>query len=150
MEKNIPKLNPKKFFHKRVIIDNSVLIKFFVQEEGRQLAIELLKMAAKRELSLFAPPLLKFELLNVLSNIIKNSKEVHKAYLKFKKLNISLIEPSEESTKQAIEDSCNDKDITYYDASYSALADDLEATFITADRKYYELMKHRGNIALLC
>lgn len=147
-DKNKSKL--QKYFHQRIIIDNSLLIKLFLKEEGRESVKELLKMALKRDLSLFATPLLIFEFLNVLSKSLKDSKKVQLAYNQFKKFNISLIEPTEKTMQMAIEYSCSNQSISYYDASYSALAQDLEATFLTADKKYYELMKHRGNIALLC
>ncbi len=38
---------------------------------------------------------------------------------------------------------------SFYDAIYHALALYLGATYITADKKYYDLMRHKGHIKLL-
>ena len=38
--------------------------------------------------------------------------------------------------------------VSFYDASYHALAKAYEGTFITADKKYYEATKKEGNIKL--
>ncbi|MFH1218701.1 MAG: type II toxin-antitoxin system VapC family toxin [Candidatus Peregrinibacteria bacterium] len=144
------KLNPRRFFHKVVIMDNSVLLKAFYNEEGAEQVRKLLNMSIKKECTLLAPALLEFEFLNSISKSYNNFTDVDKAYNKFKKLDIGMINPTDKYVMEAILDVYNVSQISYYDASYHALARDLDAVFLTADKKYYDLMKKKGHVELFC
>lgn len=39
--------------------------------------------------------------------------------------------------------------VSFYDASYHALAIAYDGLFVTADRKYYEMTRKEGNVTLL-
>ena len=146
MEKNIFKL--KKFFDKVIIIDASVLIKVFLEEKESDYANELIGLHIDRRLTLLSTHLLTFELLNILIRHLQSESNVNKAYQEFKLLQIGLIPLESPVIKKAIYLANKDKKISFYDAAYHALAKHMEATFLTADRKYYELMKKEGNIEL--
>ena len=148
MVNNKIRLNPRKFFHQRVVIDTSVLLKAFLKEEGSDVVDELLKMHLKRELTLLATPLIIFEFLNVMSKTTSDPQKVSLAFKKIKKLGIAMIEIEDKYVNKAIFDVCEHPDISYYDASYHALAEDLDAIFLTADKKYYTSMNWKGKVEL--
>ena len=137
-----------KFFHKVVVMDASVLIKPFLMEEGYEQINELIAMHLDHELTILATPLLVFEFLNVISRAVEKDK-VKSAYLEFKGLGIGIIKPDDKFVYNAIEKVSSNHKISYYDASYHALAKDMDGVFLTADKKYYELMKKEGNVELI-
>jgi len=147
MEKNKPKFNPKKFKNVSVVIDSSVLLKVFLGEEGREYVKELLRMSENNELTLIAPSLIVFEFLNTVAR--KSSfDDAILAYKMFSGFKISIIEPNGKYVCYAIGEVCTNPKISYYDASYHALAKDFDGVFLTADKKYYELMKKEGDVEL--
>ena len=147
MEKN--KINIREFFHKRIVIDTSVLLKsFFTEEEGSAFVDELFDMHMRKELTLMATPLVVFEFMNVLSKSSNDFEFVKNAFIKFRKLGLALIELDDYYAISAAKNACDNKNVSYYDASYYALAKDMDAVFLTADRKFYEQMKGATNIQL--
>ena len=136
-------------FRKKVfIIDNSVLLKAFFEEEGGETVRRILRMAAKKQTTLLAPTLMVFEFLNVLSKSLKDIDDIKDGFKKFKKLAIGFIDPEDKYVLSALENISEKKQISYYDASYHALAKDYDAIFLTTDRKYFSAMKEKGNIWL--
>lgn len=51
---------------KKYIVDTSVIAKLFLLEEGREQAIELFRLAGRKEAQLIAPSLMLYELNNTL------------------------------------------------------------------------------------
>ncbi len=138
-----------KFLKKVIIIDTSVLIKPFLNEPGSEKVLELFKLAAEKKLSLLSPKLMVFEFLNVLCKNIKDPAKVKAAYQDFEDTEIGILDIDIDNLHEAIEISCSDKQISFYDASYHALAKQFNGIFLTADKKYFDLMKKKGNIELL-
>lgn len=147
MKENTKK-TAESFVHKRIVIDTSVLIKAFLNEDKSDLVRGLILLHKEQKMALISTNLLIFELLNVLSKKIKDAKLVSESYRKFKDMSISLIEPDDEYIDDAIKITCMRKNISYYDASYHVLAKNMDAIFLTADRLYFEAMKRYGNIEL--
>jgi predicted nucleic acid-binding protein len=141
-------IKPRRFLHKRVVVDASVLLKFFLGEDDADIVKELLQMCMKGEMALFATSLVVFEVLNTIARSYSDPDDACRAYKEFGKLNIGLIDPSDKYVEQAIHDVSENKNISYYDASYHALARDMDAVFLTADKKYYNAMKKRGGMVL--
>lgn len=148
MGKDKTKLDPKIFLHRGLVIDTSVVAKAFLDEDGCRVVDELMRMNAKGDTSIMAPPVLVSEFLNVLSKTFMNLERVETAYKLFSKFNIVITEPDGKFMGDAIKDACENKNVSYYDASYHALAREFGAVFLTADKKYYEAMKRKGNIVL--
>lgn len=138
----------KKFCYKRIVLDASVLIKAFREEEDSLFVRELLILSKRKSLALLATPLILFEFLNVLSKEIKNTDEVEAALTEFLKLGIGLVPYGYGYLEKGIKAACETK-ASYYDSSYHALAKQMHGVLLTADEKYYELMKNEGNIMLL-
>ncbi len=148
MVKNEMKFDPLDYRYRRIVVDSSVLSKIFLEESGKEEVYFLMKMRMMGEVTVLAPPLIVYEFLNVLSKTFKDSERVRKAYEKFKEFQIGLIDPGDSFVREATKDSCENKSISYYDASYHALACDMDAVFLTADKKYYDAMKKKGRIVL--
>lgn len=143
-------INLKRFYHKIVIIDNSIILKAFLNEKGCEEVRELFQMAFQKELTLLAPSLIIFEFLNAISKSYSSMDDVLTAYKQFKKIDIGIIDPDEKNVNKALMYIFNEPKISYYDASYHALAKDFDAVFLTADEKFYNLMKRKGNVELFC
>lgn len=143
------KVNIKNFLKKIVVIDTSALVKYFKEENFTDWVEQIIELHLKKQLSIFSTPLLTFELLNVLSIEFRDPEKVKTLFNKYLELDIPLIYPEYTTASHAIPYSCSNKKISFYDSSYHALAKQLDATLITADKKYYEKMKDKGNIFLL-
>ena len=136
----------KKYFQSRVVLDASILLKVFFKEEGSKEIEKLFKMAKKKQLTIITPSLIKFEVLNSLAKNIKDLTEVTERVKKFQRLDLMIMEPENKSTMEALKEATLKKNVTYYDASYHALAKDFDATFITADKKYFDSVENKENI----
>ena len=138
----------KKYFQSRVVLDASILLKVFFKEEGSKEIEKLFKMAKKKQLTIITPSLIKFEVLNSLAKNIKDLTKVTERVKKFQRLDLMIMEPENKSTMEALKEATLKKNVTYYDASYHALAKDFDATFITADKKYFDSVENKENIEL--
>lgn len=148
MVKTKSKFNPADYRYQRIVIDASVLSKSFLKESGSDLVDQLMEMKMMGEVTVLATPLIVYELLNVLSKTLKDPERVEWAYDRFKKFGLSLIDPDDKFVSDATKDSCENRTVSYYDASYHALARDMDAVFITADERYYDAMKGKGSVVL--
>lgn len=127
-----------------IIIDSSVALKWFFPEE--ESGIEALKIKndfTEKEIAISVPILFFYEVGNVLKSSVKtlriNSTKAKTVYEKFTYAEF-IVYSSKELFKRAFE-KANLFDITFYDASYVALAEDLKIPFYTADTKLLQKIK---------
>jgi predicted nucleic acid-binding protein len=123
---------------KPLVIDTSIAIKWlFLEDEAattkaRQL---LLKIEAGSYLA-YAPILQKYELGNVLHKSKKITEHELNTYLEFlENFPISYLAETPNLSKTTHE-LCFKHSITYYDASYLALAIELNAIIVSSDQKF--------------
>lgn len=124
----------------KVVADSSVIIKWLntTDEENVEIANNLLNDALDNKIELLAPELAKYEIGNVLLKSKKlTPNEATIAFGTANALPISFITESEDLAKEAYSIAYNN-DITYYDASFLALAKQYNATLVTAN------VKHQG------
>ena len=132
-----------------LVPDTSVMLKWCVKEqEDRQHVKKMQDDFLERNINIIVPALLGWELNNFLGRIYSPEVALMKySYFKTFRLTESLLLNLEVSglafriMKKA--------DVTFYDASYHALALFLNGTFLTADVKYYNKAKAFGGIKLL-
>lgn len=136
------------YLGRTIIIDASVILKAFVEEEGSELVDELILLNKMKRLSLIAPSLLAYELLNVLSKKWHNAKTVRDALRILGELEIGIVDYQYGFLDIAAKKACRKSSVSLYDCAYHALAKELDSVFLTADKKYYSLMKNDGNIEL--
>lgn len=124
-----------------LVVDASVAVKWLIPEEYSQLALKLLKELAEGVTELHAPLMLKYEVHNALrtyvSRKIITTENAYRLSRIFSQIELSYHEPSwkalQASLKQALE-----YGITVYDAIYITLAQEVNATLITADKQLYQ------------
>ena len=120
-----------------IILDSSVIAKWFFPEESGQLALKIKDDFTTNVTSISAPLLLYWEINNLLKTATKRSRitaksavSVYEAFLKLNFIVYSSEELMAKTLKIAIQ-----FDISSYDASYVALAEYLQKPFFTADQK---------------
>ena len=134
---------------KALVLDSSVIIKWFTQEENRDEAIQIREKFVNGEIEIAVPDLILYEIANALRfNPNFNSKDVEEAIESISGMDLNIIVPLSSTIKKAI-DFAFSKNITIYDAFYISLASELEFTFVTADRDLYNKLKDLNFISLL-
>ena len=132
----------------KIVIDSSLALKWVLNEsDGLNQALFIEKLIQKRLIECYVPSIFFSETLNILFR-----KAPEKALRFLSQIRISDIMECRLSRNQALkagEIMQKYPKISFYDASYHALAIDEDATFITADKKYYETTKKEGSIELL-
>ena len=123
---------------KKYILDTSVVVKWFSQEEGTDEAESWLKLLEKQEAAVYLPALVKYELANALLKGKKLSyKEAELALKIFYSLPLIFVEENlglaELSYKFA-----EKLGISYYDACFLALAKTQKAILVTANPRHQQ------------
>ncbi len=116
------------------VIDASIIVKWYVIEEFRQQAMNLRDDYIKKKVSLLAPTVLIFEVINAIRyskrDISKSTLEnIGKSLMHY---GIQLFMFDEELLTETIKLAL-DKDVTIYDAVYVSLAKIKKTDFYTAD-----------------
>ena len=133
------------------VVDASVVVKWFVEEEGSDKALEVRDRYVNGELKLIAPELLPFEVLNALYYkrlfTIGELKSVSEALDAFF---FELYPRRDECAKLTLE-VAQENIITIYDAAYVSLAILKNTRLYTADAKLKERLtgKHSNYVTLL-
>lgn len=124
---------------KPIVVDSSVTVKWLnqINEELLDRADKLLSDAQAGSVSLLAPELSKYEIGNALLNKKLNLPMAYESLGTIYQLPVTFVPESEELAKQTYKVALHDG-ITYYDASFIALAQQENATLIT------ENIKHQG------
>lgn len=123
------------------ILDASVVVKWFVEEEGNEIALAIREKFWKKDIDIIVPDLLLYEISNALKHNPKfNEKDVKDAVESLINMGIRILIPSLDIFKKAI-DIAFSYEITLYDAYYVALSDELKIPFITADKKLFDKIR---------
>jgi len=134
---------------RKVVIDASVVIKWFVKEKDRERALMLREKHVKGGTLLSAPCLLAYEVCNALRhNPDFIEEDVKKAVKSLFELHIEFAPPTIDNMNLAVENAFR-HGITAYDASYLSLAETENCPFVTADEKLYERLKENPLAMLL-
>jgi predicted nucleic acid-binding protein len=119
-----------------VVLDTSVVIKWFRQGEvlaGQSLALRDAYLDGR--IVVLEPSLLAYELANVLRyKGDLTTEQVQEAMQSLFGMGLEWALPSRAVMRRAIEVACA-YETTVYDAAFAALAESLDATFVTADER---------------
>lgn len=127
-----------------VIVDTSVAIKWFFEESGSSEARSLL-----REAPLGAPDLLHYEFCNFLAcKDFITEQEASRFLTQLYHLPLQIFLLPEKGFKEALWLSKKYR-LSFYDASFIALADSLGADLVTADRKLFLKVKPLSFVRLI-
>lgn len=130
------------------VLDNSVVLKPFFKEEGADLVHKIFLLKENYKISIFVPEIFRFEFFNTVL-LKKDLKIATQAFAFFMEKQVSFIPFEDDLMEKASQLVKKHPKVSFYDASYHALAKAYEGIFITADKKYYEQVKNEGNIELL-
>lgn len=121
-----------------LVVDASVVIKWFAREEKTQEALSLLEALSAGRISVFAPDLILYEILNVLTRALgKSQPEIEDAVLFLDELPWDLVPPTPVLLRDAAALAANRPSLTAYDAAYVALALRKSAVLWTADKRLH-------------
>lgn len=130
------------------VLDNSVILKILLPEEGSEKVGKLFRLKEKFQVSILVPDIFRYEFFNILlkgmtmENVLKCYHQIIHPQFSILPLEVDLIEEADKLIKKYPK-------ISLYDASYHALAKAYKAVFVTADEKYYAMTKKEGHITLL-
>lgn len=121
-----------------VIVDTSVVYKWYSLEENSDQARVLLKNHLHGQEVICAPELILYELTNAwVTKTVLNLNQIKRNFKNFQKDNITLEYLSYEMINKALA-LAKKYNITIYDACYVILAKQKKCLFITADQKIIE------------
>ena len=142
-------METKEDLNKYYVLDSSVVIKWFSNEDYTETALELRDKFVEGDIEIVVPDLQIYEIANALryNKQIKKSG-VENAVKSLIEIGIKIISPKSEVMKTAI-DMAYDYDLTIYDSYFIALAKDLNFMFVTADEKLYKKIKNLRFVKLL-
>lgn len=122
---------------KKIVLDSSVIIKWFKSEQEKNLeqALGYLTDYSNKKINIYIPAIAIFELINTAEfDTSLPEKRWKLSFKKFFELRLETI-PIDELLSQEIYDLGRKYYISAYDASYVALAKRLGSDFITADQR---------------
>ena len=123
------------------VLDSSVVVKWFCQEENTDLALEFRKGHVNGYVNIAFPDLVIYEIANALRyNRKLTEDDVKNSVNSLNDLGVDIIVPTKKITESAIS-LAFEHDITLYDAYFVALAKELGFEFVTADDKLYNKIK---------
>ncbi len=130
----------------RIVIDASVALKWYLDDENLGTkALNILTLYVSDDLNIFAPSLLEYEVINGLKIAQKrgriDKKSLQSGIEGFFNLEIKVYNASHFSNK--VLDIVNSHDISSYDASYLALAENEKSPFVTADKVLYNKVRKK-------
>lgn len=132
-----------------IVIDCSVVIKWFVEEEADRIQAENVRRDfSDGKVKILVPAVLFWEFNNYMRRKF-DEKTATSLFSNLKNYLFTLSLPNVESAALAFKIMKNCPKASYYDASYHALALHEEGTFVTSDNKYYQAAKSFGHIKLL-
>lgn len=125
---------------KKIVLDSSVIFKRLSAENERWVdnALKLFLDGKRGKCEFYAPVLAKYEIGNI---IWKRGLDVSKSKLLVEILfstPITFVDIDEEMAKRAVEIALTEK-ITFYDASFIVLAENLNANLVTDNPKHHRL-----------
>ena len=121
-----------------LVVDASVAIKWYVEEEYREQALNLRRDYYDGRVALVSQPLLFYEVANALRyHVALSSSDVMNSIDSLLDMQLDLLTPMREVLDAAV-DLAFDEGVTIYDAVYLALAEYLGSKVVTADEKLLE------------
>jgi len=132
------------------VVDASVIVKWFVEEEGTKEALGVRDAHIEGSVKIIAPELLPFEVLNALhfKRLFKASElgEIAEALEAY---SFELRPLRGDYARRTLEVASESR-LTVYDASYVTLAEMEGAEFVTADAKMAGALRGRRGLSTRC
>lgn len=132
-----------------IVLDASVIAKWFLQEDGGERALRYRDLRAEGKEHILVPAVLLYELANLFAYKADFSDEDSvKAFKSLAELGLEIVHfYFDDAVRLAI--FSKQKDITAYDAAYIDLALRFNCRFVTADEKLFKKISDLGAVELL-
>lgn len=131
------------------VIDASVAVKWFSEEEGSDRALKLRDGHIDGKLSLVAPELILYEVTNALRfKPLFDSSKVSRAFHDLIEFQLELVPLTEDLLKASV-DLAFRQGTTLYDSVYLGLGGMMEVDVVTADKRFYSRCSKLRGISLL-
>lgn len=131
---------------KEVVLDASVVCKWFLPEADSRAALEVRDAHIEGAVRIVAPDLLCFEVANVLLHTRGFGAEASsRAIRNLIELQLTLVRPTTELLSSALALARRLK-LTAYDACYLALAEELDCALLTGDSRLLAASEHAQSI----
>lgn len=127
----------------QLVVDASVVLKWVLQEPGRDAALKLLDGFEERTVHLFAPRVLLHEVGSALSKRCRRKQLTAiqtRAAWQFVDIRRPMLVENEDQLNGALELSIA-HNISFWDSLYLALAINLRCELITADARFYRAVR---------
>ncbi|MGC8506447.1 MAG: type II toxin-antitoxin system VapC family toxin [Thermoplasmata archaeon] len=130
-----------------IILDASVVIKWFVDEEYTDKAIEILNDYRKGETTIYSVQLMPYEVMNALRyNSTLGKQDLILIGSALKKFQIELY-PLVDGLYESTIDIAINSGTTIFDASYLALAIEMNGHAYTADKRFADKVAEYGHLS---
>jgi len=125
----------------KAVVDASVVVKWFVEEEGSEEALAIRRRYIEEEVEIVAPELIHFEVLNALRyKGLFTAPEIKRIAESLDAYSFDLRSLRGEYAAQAVE-AAFENDVTVYDSSYVSLARREGTRLYTGDQKLVQKLK---------
>jgi len=131
-----------------LVLDNSVVCKPLFKEEGADIVEKIFAKKENFEIMVLLPEIFRFEFFNAAARK-KTAEIANAAYESFSEKQVSIIPNEGDLIDKTLRIMKKYPRVSFYDASYHALAIAYDALFVTADKQYYEMTRKEGNVTLL-
>lgn len=123
------------------VVDTSMAIKWFVEEEGRETSLKILEAIGKSPADFSVPELFYFELVHVFNNVVPNPNEGQTRLMR-KILELGMNRFSMTSPFFARVQTFQKIGLSGYDAAYVTVAEMIRGKWLTFDRKAHRKIAH--------
>jgi len=130
------------------VLDASVLIKWFVEEEGRERALQILEEVVEQPRRFAVPALVWYELTHVLLRVTRRVDSTLERLETVMHLGVPCFSATPERCALAMKYAARTK-LSGYDAHYVVLAKELEGRWLTFDRKAASAVTPRSLVRCL-
>jgi predicted nucleic acid-binding protein len=132
-----------------MVLDASVILKWFLREKDTESALKLKEKILTENISVFLPDLVLFEVANALRFKPEyDEKAATEAVNSLLDLGFDIVKPDRDILNSTFKISFRHS-VTVYDAVYLALAKRMKCEFITADEKLFLKVKDLPKTFLL-
>lgn len=130
------------------VLDASAILKPFLGEEESDIVEKIFYLKDNFQVSVLVPDIFRYEFINTLCRM-KGDEAALKLYEFITEKQLSILPLEADLMKWATRLMQKYPRVSFYDAVYHALAKAYKIPFVTADEKYFEMVKSERDVLLL-
>jgi predicted nucleic acid-binding protein len=133
---------------KTVVLDASVIVKWYCEEKDSDKAVEIKELYREHLIDIIVPDLLFYEVINAIrfnTDITSESKK--KIAKNLFAIGFDTFTPSKDQFIEALELALK-KNLTIYDSIYYIIAKDAGGIYVTADESFWKKIRSKSIVLL--